>query len=64
MTMLQNVGMAGANFAAGALNDANGASAANPAGYQPMIVFFGALSLIAVVFAVLFWRSLATQKIA
>jgi MFS family permease len=56
MTMVQNIGMAGANFAAGALNDANGASAANPAGYLPMIGFFGVLSLLATVFAVLFWR--------
>lgn len=56
MTMVQNIGMAGANFAAGALNDANGASAANPAGYLPMIEFFGVLSLLAVAFAALFWR--------
>jgi len=56
MTMMQNIGMAGANFAAGALNDANGASAANPAGYLPMIEFFGVLSLLAVAFAALFWR--------
>jgi len=63
MTMLQNIGMAGANLAAGALNDASGASAANPAGYQPMIVFFGVLSLIAVACAVLFWRQLASSPV-
>ncbi len=56
MTMVQNVGMAGANFTAGALNDASGASAANPAGYLPMIEFFGLLSLLALGFAALFWR--------
>ncbi len=56
MTMVQNIGMAGANFAAGALNDANGAGAENPAGYLPMIEFFGVLSLLAVIFAALFWR--------
>ena len=61
MTMAQNIGMAGSNFAAGALNDANGASAAHPAGYLPMIEFFGVLSLLAVVFAALFWRYRATH---
>ncbi len=58
MTMLQNIGMAGANFTAGALNDANGASAAHPAGYLPMIGFFGVLSVLAMVSALLFWRYL------
>ena len=56
MTMVQNIGLALANVAAGALNDASGAGAANPAGYQPMIVFFGVLSLLAVACAALFWR--------
>lgn len=45
----------------GWLNDANGASAAHPAGYLPMIEFFGVLSLLAVVFAALFWRYRATH---
>ncbi len=56
MTMVQNIGLALANVAAGALNDASGAGAANPAGYQPMIVFFGVLSLLAMACAALFWR--------
>ncbi|MCW5573214.1 MAG: MFS transporter [Steroidobacteraceae bacterium] len=56
MTMLQNIGMAGANLAAGALNDASGAGAGHPAGYLPMIAFFGVLSLLAVACALLFWR--------
>lgn len=64
MTMVQNIGMAGANFTAGALNDANGAGAANPAGYLPMIGFFGLLSLLAVAAAVLFWRALASRTAA
>jgi len=59
MTMLQNIGMAGANFTAGALNDANGASASHPDGYLPMIGFFAALSALALVAAVLFWRYLS-----
>jgi len=61
MTMLQNIGMGGANFTAGALNDANGASAEHPAGYLPMIGFFGALSVLALVAAVLFWRFLSQR---
>jgi MFS family permease len=46
MTMLQNIGMMSANLAAGALNDASGASETNPAGYLPMLWFFALLSLV------------------
>lgn len=49
MTTLQNAGLFGANIIAGYLNDANGASAANPGGYTPMLWFFGLLSLTAFV---------------
>jgi MFS family permease len=52
MTMLQNIGMMLANLGAGALNDAAGASAANPNGYRPMLWFFFVLSLIGLLFAV------------
>ncbi|HTU67554.1 MAG TPA: MFS transporter [Steroidobacteraceae bacterium] len=45
MTMLENIGMTAANVIAGRLNDVNGASAANPAGYDGMLWFFGLLSL-------------------
>jgi MFS family permease len=51
MTMLQNIGLMLANLAAGALNDANGASAQNPAGYRPMLWMFFVLSLFGFVFA-------------
>ncbi len=51
MTMLQNIAMMVVNVAAGALNDAYGASEQNPAGYRPMLWLFFALSLIASVFA-------------
>ncbi|MGH8276757.1 MAG: MFS transporter, partial [Steroidobacteraceae bacterium] len=44
MTTLQNAGLVGANLAAGYINDASGASAANPGGYTPMLWFFGVLS--------------------
>lgn len=53
MTMLQNVGLAGANLIVGQLNDRAGASADNVAGYQPMLLFFGVLAMVALVFAVL-----------
>lgn len=56
MTMIQNIGLFGANLGAGALNDAGGASPANPSGYAPMLVFFAILSLAAVVFAALLRR--------
>jgi MFS family permease len=51
MTMLQNIGMMLANLAAGALNDGNGASAANPQGYLPMLWLFFVLSLAGLAFA-------------
>jgi MFS family permease len=51
MTMLQNIGMMLANLGAGALNDANGASAENPGGYGPMLLMFFMLSLSGFVFA-------------
>jgi MFS family permease len=47
MTSLQNAGLFGANLIAGYLNDTSAASAANPAGYAPMLWFFGVLSLTA-----------------
>ncbi|MCB1050370.1 MAG: MFS transporter [Acidobacteria bacterium] len=53
MTMLQNVGLTIANFAAGGLNDWGKASADNPAGYIPMLWFFGLLSSCAFIFVVL-----------
>jgi MFS family permease len=53
MTMLQNVGLTVVNLAAGALNDSAHASAANPAGYTPMLWMFAALSLAGLVFSAL-----------
>jgi MFS family permease len=46
MTMLQNIGWGAANVIAGRLNDAAGASADNPAGYDSMLWFLGLLSLL------------------
>jgi MFS family permease len=55
MTALQNAGLTVANFAAGHLNDANHASAANPAGYMPMLWLFGLLGLVAFLCTLVLW---------
>ena len=55
MWVAQNAGIAGANLVAGWLNDLFRASAANPAGYQPMMIFFGGASLLGFAFAMLLW---------
>jgi len=56
MTMVQAIGLTVFNLVVGALNDANGASAANPQGYVPMLWTFALLSLMGFVFAWLLWR--------
>ena len=56
MTMMQSAGVMSANLAAGALNDASGASAGNPAGYSAMLWFFGLTSLAGFVFSALLMR--------
>ena len=65
MWVVQNAGIAGANLAAGWLNDRAGASDANPAGYLPMMEFFGAASALGVAFAALLWmdRRRARQRV-
>jgi MFS family permease len=55
MWVIQNAGIAGANLVAGWLNDSAGASAANPAGYQPMMTFFTTSSALGAVFALVLW---------
>jgi MFS family permease len=55
MQAVQNAGIAGANLVAGRLNDLSAASAQNPAGYRPMMLFFGAVSMLAFGFALLLW---------
>jgi nitrate/nitrite transporter NarK len=57
MWVIQNAGIAAANLIAGFLNDAFHASADNPAGYQPMMLFFIVSSSLGFVFAVMLWRS-------
>ena len=55
MWVVQNAGIAGANLVAGWLNDVAGASAVNPAGYQPMMLFFGTTSALGFGFALMLW---------
>jgi len=51
-----NLGIAGANLAAGGLNDHFGAGAGNPDGYRAMMGFFFACGAIGFAFALLLWR--------
>src|SRR5262249_42734272 len=53
MAMLQNVGLTLANLFAGYLNDRNLAGAAHPQGYGATLWFFGLLSLMGFMFAML-----------
>jgi MFS family permease len=55
MWAVQNAGIGGANLLAGWLNDGAHASARNPAGYQPMMLFFTAASALGFGFALLLW---------
>ena len=56
MFMTQAIGLSVANLAAGALNDAFGASAENPGGYTAMLIFFAAVASSAFFFAFALWR--------
>jgi MFS family permease len=56
ITLIQALGILGSNLAAGALADAAHASAEHPAGYSVMLLFFGAVSLLALTSVVLLWR--------
>jgi MFS family permease len=56
ITLIQALGMAASNLAAGWLADKAGAGAENPAGYAAMMWFFFLLSLVALSSAVLLWR--------
>ncbi len=56
ITLIQALGMAGSNLAAGWLADRAGAGAHNPLGYEVMLWFFFMLSLVALASALLLWR--------
>ena len=62
ITLIQALGMAGSNLAAGWLADRAGASAHNPLGYEVMLRFFFILSLLALASALLLWRREASPK--
>jgi MFS family permease len=64
MSVVQNAGIAGANLVAGSLNDWTAASARNPAGYQPMMLFFGAVSSLGFGFAILLWFTSRSRRTA
>ena len=62
MWVAQNAGVGGANLVAGWLNDRFAASAANPAGYGPMMAFFGAASVAGFVCALLLWVTAGQRR--
>jgi MFS family permease len=62
ITLIQALGMAASNLAAGWLADQAGAGALNPAGYAVMLWFFFLLSLVALSSALLLWRREAGPK--
>lgn len=62
MWVAQNAGIGGANLVAGWLNDRFSASAANPAGYGPMMAFFGAASVAGLVCALLLWVTAGRRR--
>jgi MFS family permease len=62
MWVVQNAGIGAANLVAGWLNDAAHASAGNPAGYQPMMLFFIATSALCFGFALLLWFTAGRQR--
>jgi MFS family permease len=56
ITLLQNVALWGSNRVAGWLATQAGAGPDNPAGYDTMILFFGAVSLAALTSVILLWQ--------
>lgn len=62
MWVAQNAGISGANLVAGWLNDRAGASAANPAGYGDMMLFFGAASAAGFACALLLWLTAGRRR--
>ena len=57
MFVVRNAGVAGANLVVGWLNDCTAATALNPAGYQPIMLYFGVLSALGFACAVRTSRS-------
>jgi hypothetical protein len=61
MWVVQNAGIGGANLVAGWLNDRAHASVQNPAGYQPMMLFFLTASALGFGFALLLWLTAGSR---
>jgi MFS family permease len=57
MTLCQQIGWASVAWGLGRLNDVAGASAANPAGYQPGMWLLSALSVLGLFFSWMLWRN-------
>ena len=57
MTFCQQVGWAGMSWGLGLLKDGAHASAANPAGWNPVMFALGSLAMLGFVFSFLLWRS-------
>ncbi len=57
MTFCQQVGWAGMSWGLGLLKDGSHASAANPAGWNPVMFALGSLAMLGFVFSFLLWRS-------
>ncbi|WP_457389338.1 MFS transporter [Roseateles sp. P5_E1] len=62
MWVAQNAGVSGANLMAGWLNDQAGAGAANPAGYGPMMAFFGTASALGLLCALALWLTAGRRR--
>ena len=62
MWVVQNLGIGGANLLAGWLNDSYGASALNPAGYQPMMLYFFISGALGFGFAMMLWLTAGRSR--
>ncbi len=62
MWVAQNAGISGANLVAGWLNDQAGAGADNPAGYGPMMMFFGIASVLGCLAALVLWATAGRRR--
>jgi MFS family permease len=56
ITLIQALGIGASNLGAGWFADRAGAGAANPAGYDAVLLFFGAISMAALASVILLWR--------
>jgi len=56
ITLIQSLGIATSNLIAGTLADRAGAGPAHPQGYDAILLFFGAISLMALACVVMLWR--------